>query len=292
MRVRPAALLIFLAAAAGSFVQAAPDPGAAQLLAGSWLIGTSPDQGSCLSHWYPGTEIEFEFARTGGRALIFEHYDLFTALQLDSVTAADGGFDAAVRLRDSSVKPWVHIKPLGPGKLELSYRGATPRKSEIAYRCGDVVTGVDDDVPLDLLEKLTPPTTGSAAFIQVQPGVSDTDVCEHPERLDPKKALSLNFLQFELLGPAHYFVFGYNFKPKRNPEFDIVRRVRRIDDHTLQLQMQTHVQGQGGFDAPASRGELYTLTVIDRGTRFDIPELGTAFIHCAPDKQPGGMHRW
>ena len=284
MRAGSAALLIVLAAAVGSFAQAAPDAGAARLLAGSWLLGTVPDKGSCLSHWYPGTEIEFEFARTGGRALIFEHYDLFTALQLGGVVAAGRGFDVSVRLPDGKIKPWVHIEQLAPGKVELSYPGSAPQKSVIAYRCGDVVTGVDDDVPFDMLAKLTPATSGSAAFVQVQPGISDRDVCEHPERLDAGKSLSLNFLQFELLGPVHYYVFGYSFRPKRNPEFDIVRHVRMIDDHTLQLEMQTHATGEGGFEVPESRGEHYTLTVIDRGTRFEIPELGTAFVHCPPGK--------
>ena len=55
-------------------------------LEGIWLVGKEPDKGACLTNWYDGkTQIEFEFRKSGGRFLIFEPPDLFTAITITGV---------------------------------------------------------------------------------------------------------------------------------------------------------------------------------------------------------------
>lgn len=265
-------------------------------LEGIWLVGRLPEKGPCISHWYDGeTQLEFEFRKTDGRLLVFEPRDLFTAISIATIERTGDLLWVQLQTRDGRLVPFDHIRLLPPDRIELQ-EDRDPSSIEVspkmAYRCGSPDLTVNDSMTMDGLSVATPSLTGSQAFPEVEPSVSDRDLCQGRE-LDPSKAFHKRWLQFELLGPVHYWVFGWAFWPERKLAFDFVRSVHQIDAHTLKLEMQEHLPGGGGWDAAESRGKTYQLTIIDEGARIEIPELAATFARCAPD-EPGslGAHRW
>ena len=71
-----------------------------------------------------------------------------------------------------------------------------------------------------------------------------------------------------------------------------VERFTAGAEHGLKLRMQEHIEAGNGWDVPKSRGKMYDLTVIERGMRFEIPELSVSFVRCDPISPVGaGMHR-
>lgn len=102
-------------------------------LEGAWLIGENPDKGACFTHWYKGTEIEFEFRKSGRRVLQFEHYDLFTAIEIPKIDR-DGNVPIVHgRRRDGEILPLYYLHMLPPDRIEFLPKDGKP---EVAYRCG------------------------------------------------------------------------------------------------------------------------------------------------------------
>jgi hypothetical protein len=280
-----------LALAAPPAVAERPDPGIADYLEGDWLVGEKPDKGTCIAHWYKGTEIEFEFRKSGGRVLQFEHYDLFTAIDIPEIDRDGDVLIVQGRSRDGKILPLYHLRMLPPDRVEF-----LPKDGDkvTAYRCGSPDRTVTGSLPIGELSALTPPVTGSLALAEAIPGVSDADLCQGNVPAD-RRPKSPRWLQFELLGPVHYWVIGSGFGPAHKLEFDFVRRVDRFaagSEHGLKLRMQEHVGGDG-WDVPEPRGKTYDLTVIERGSHFEIPELSATFVRCDLAAPTGlGMHRW
>ena len=76
-------------------------------------------------------------------------------------------------------------------------------------------------------------------------------------------------------------------------EFDYIRRITQVDDHSLKLVLQEHSHTGKGWDPPGASGRTYEWTVIDRGERVEIPEIGVTFVRCRRDDPLGpGAHRW
>lgn len=285
--IMAAASLILVALPA---VAVTPDPDVAVYLEGGW-IDQKPDRGACTAHWYTGTEIEFEFRKSGGRALIFEHYDLFTAIEIPKIDRDGDVLTVQGRRRDGGILPLYRLRMLPPDRIEfLSENG----KSTTGYRCGRPDTSVTGSVPMSELSVLTPQVTGSLGLAEAIPGVSDADFCQGNVPPD-KRPKSPRWLQFELLGPVHYWVLG-NVVTPRKIEFDYVRGVERFataSEHGLKLRMQEHTGGGDGWDVPESRGRFYDLTIIERGSRIEIPELSATFVRCDTGSPvSAGMHRW
>ncbi|GGF21075.1 hypothetical protein GCM10011611_28960 [Aliidongia dinghuensis] len=273
-------------------VQAAagqPEQAARDYLEGIWLTNKRPDASSCLAEGTPNTQIEFDFRKSGGRILVFEPPDLFSAIAIPEISVENDIITVRRQRRDGSYADDVRLRRLSPDQFEiLSASGGKPGD---AYRCDDASTQVDDAIPSAMLQKLTPDITGSQGFIEVDPAVSDADLCQG--NAPAGRRSKPRWLQFELLGPAHYWIFGEGFRSEHRLIFDYVRAVRQVDDHTLRLEMQEHLETSGGWDSPGSGGETYTLTIVDQDSRIFVPELSATFVRCSAD-QPGsiGMHRW
>lgn len=274
-----------------------PDADAIRTLEGVWLIGRKPENGPCLSHWYLETEIEFEFQKTGGRALIFEPYDLFTSIAISGVERSGDILSLQGESRDGGLRPFMRLRIVTPTQLEIvpNQSGATSSQAgttQYAYRCGEPNHSVDASVSFDKLSAIVPALSGGGALRAVLPGVSDADICQG-RGLTSKQAFEAKWLQLEFYGPDHYWVFGAGFGPDHKLSFDFIRSIQSDGDHTLKLQMQQHLEAGEGWDVDASRGKIYQLTIIDHGSRIEIPELNTEFVHCkANDPANIGMHRW
>ena len=267
------------------------DPTIGGYLEGAWLIGEKPDKGACLAHWYKGTEIEFEFRKSGGRVLQFEPYDLFTAIEIPKIDRDGDTLTVQGRRRDGETLPLYHLRMLPPDRVEFLPKEGEP---QIAYRCGQPDRSVTGSLPMTELSALTPPVTGSLALVEAIPDVSDADLCQG--NVPPDKAPKFpRGLQFELLGPVHYWLIGDGLGSHKIG-FDFVRGVERFANasgHGLKLRMQEHIEAGDGWDVPESRGKTYDLTVIERGSRFEIPELSATFVRCDTGSRMSiGMHRW
>jgi hypothetical protein len=273
----------------------APDSTATAQLEGIWLIGKEPDKGPCISNHYQGNQIEFEFRKTGGRALYFEPPDLFTAISISGIEKTGDIWTVQARARNGGLRDFLRIRWLAPDRFETlpvteaaaARAAATNQPPEIAYKCGAPNLSVNADVSV---EKLMSLTSGEWTFLEAIPGVSDEDQCQG-HGTTPGQSLGSKWIQFELLGPVHYFVFGRRLKPDHKLNFDYVRSIEDKGNGVLVLNMQQHLGGNG-WDVEASRGKTYQLTLIDRGGRIEIPELSGSLVRCkSTDPASGGMRR-
>lgn len=266
-----------------------PDADTIARLEGIWLIGRKPDQGNCLSHWYRDTQIEFEFRKSGGRALTYQPYDLFTAVPISGIEKTGEEWEVQGHDPRGGLSPYLRFRMPAEDRLELLPPPGRDGETTTAYRCGDPDRSVNESMSPEDLAAIVPPTTFGGGFPAAVPGVADADVCQGkaPPSLD-RKALLL-----EIYGPAHYWIFGMGFKPKHRFAFDFIRAIRRTDDRTIRLDMQEHLEGGDGWDVEQSRGRRYTLTLIDKGGRWEIPELATEFVKCKPgDHVTMGVYHW
>ena len=272
---------------------APPNEEIRKLLEGIWLIGAKPDKGPCMAHWYLQTQIEFEFRKTGGRALVFEPYDLFTAIKIAGIEKANGVLTVQAEARDGGLHTFLRLRlrPAAPDRLERMTPDTSGAPSQTLYKCGNADLSVDASVGPDRLALVSPPVTGGWSLAATRPGITDADICKGTAPYvaggpEPKS------LQIELLGPDHYFVFGWGFWPEHRLAFDFVRGVEDRGKNGLLLHMQEHLEKGDGWDGPEARGKLYDLTILDRGSRIEIPELGASFVRCQPaDPASAGMHR-
>jgi hypothetical protein len=202
-----------------------PDSAAIRQLEGVWLIGAKPDKGGCLDHWYSQTEIEFEFRKTGGRALMYEADGLFTPIKIAGIQTSGDILTIQAEARDGELHSVMRLRPVSPDELQmLSLEGAPEHATQFAYKCGEADVSVTRGVSLDRLALIEPPITGGEGLLGVVPGVADADLCKG-HVLTGAAALKHRFLQFELYGPVHYWVLGLGFSPQHKFEFDFVRSV-------------------------------------------------------------------
>jgi hypothetical protein len=258
---------------------APPDAKTIALLEGVWLTGRKPDQGSCLSHWYLETQIEFDFQKSGGRALIFE-YDLFTPVKLTGAEWNAGVLEIQGQDQAGGLVPFMRLRSAAPGHLELLPPDGKTGAATAMYRCGEPNRSVTADISAEQLAAFFSPSSGGVAFYPAPLGSSDADVCAG------KVKRPWGFLLIEPYGPVHYSVFGTGFKDKHRFQFDVIRTIRPLAPNRIRLDMQERKKGDG-WDTPNSQGTAYSLTIAKTGSRFEIPELGTSFVRCA-----SGMHRW
>jgi hypothetical protein len=242
-------------------------------LEGIWLIGAPPDQGPCVSHWYSDMQIEFEFRKTGGRVQVFEPNDLFSAIEIDLQQGDDE--IALTAQTPEGAKPFLRLKVIAPDKFELlplpdSSLGKAP---QIAYRCGSPDWSVTGSVPLERLSILTPEMSGGLTLVERTPGASSEETCVGRR--------GARWLQFELLGPVHFWALGGRVSRPVDVAYDYVRSVQHIDDRTLKLQMQEHLELGNGWDVAESRGRHYELTIVYNGEFVEIPELSATFARCS-----------
>lgn len=263
--------------------QAAVDEETSHALEGNWLIGEKPADGPCTAHWYKSTELEFEFRKTGGRLMEYQHYDLFTPIWLSGIEKKDGVLHLQAEANDGSGPvTFMQLRIIDRDRLEILARDGS---WQTGYRCGSADNGAIDAVPLERLLKLTPRTSGgNAGFVEIPDGKSVIDFCSR--QADP---ISTGWILLEVFGPSHRWILAMQHESRRL-EFDYIRAIRVVDDHTLKLSMQAHIAtgSEAGWDVPASRGERYELTVIDHGEYLEIPQIGRRLTDCGANK-PGGV---
>lgn len=289
MMTRIAALLV-LAAAFAISAQADDTRDIKETLEGIWITGRAPDKGDCVANAYDGeTQLEFEFRKSGGRMMFFEPPDLFWAVQIADVTREDDQYVLIGRARDGALMATQRLRVLDRDRIEIAsaaeQKAGDQPSSTIAYRCGAPNRSVNESVPKEVLRLLTPEVTLSASFPLAIDGVDDRDVCEgkgYVERL--RASVQQGGIQFEVLGPVRFWVFLHDVYKPRKIVFDHVRKVTQMGPGVLKLNMQERARrGEAG-------GATYDLTIIDKGTRFEIPEIEKTFIRCNPPHP--GMHRW
>lgn len=282
------ALTLLLSMATASAGSAADDLRAVKgRLEGIWLDGRVPEKGGCIANTYDGeTQIEFEFEKSGGRISFFEPLDLFTAMQIASVERDGDGYVFTFRRQDGTLVRAMRVRELDSNRIEtlqLTPRrdGSTPT-SRMAYRCGDADRSVNADIPMEVLRLLTPEVTLSASYPLVVDGVADDDVCKGIGYEDRVRAnIEQGAIQFEVLGPVHYWVMLEGVYKPRVIALDRIRKVRQVSPSVLKLDIQGTILRDG---AP------YELTIVEKGNRFEIPEIGKTFIRCNPAMR--GANRW
>jgi hypothetical protein len=282
-----------LSAVAG-LAHATPDTStqaARDYLEGIWLVGEKPDKGACLAHWYRANQVEFEFRKSGGRVMIFEPADLYTSAAIPQIEIKDDVVTLKGRSREGEVKDMLSLRRLDADRFQWVPRnGDKADKADIVYRCGPPDRSVNGGVPMASLALLTPVLSGAQTFLEIKPGEDDRQVCRNPA--PNADGSSRRALQFELLGPDHYWVFGEGGGQRPFIEFDRVGSIRQTDAHTLKLEMEDHPKDGPGWSSPGGPDDRYFLTVIDKGDHIEVPELSTTYVRCRPDEAGSyGMHR-
>lgn len=271
-----------------------PDPAMIRYLEGIWQDSADQGDTACLAYTGYHTQYEFEFAKSGGRLLVFEPTDLFTPLQIAGISRDDDRLTIQFAARDGSLHDGLRIRMLDARHFEfIPAPGTFPKRaSTTATRCGEPDHAPTAGVSPERMAALAPPLSGGQAYPAVIDGIADDAVCRG-EGLSDRQRFDQATIQFELYGPVHRWIFAPNVRlgDHHMAIFDYVRAVKAIDSHTLKLTLQEHLEKGGGWDVPASRGETYEITVIDRGTRIEIPEFHKTFIRCDPS-QSIGLHRW
>jgi hypothetical protein len=275
-------------------VQAAKD-----YLEGVWLVGKPADKGSCLLNWYDGaTQLEFEFQKSAGRLVVFEPYDLFQQIQIAKVEIDGDRLALYARARDGTYGFFQRVLLVSADQIEIftnqdakSAASWAEGKRTTAFRCGVPNRTVNETVSMEDLSLLTPVITGAATLPEAIEGVADKDLCDGNWWAPGLKGRSdIRSMQFDLLGPVHYWAIWNGFgEPKRRLEFDYIRSIQRTAPGVLKLKMQEHVGISSGWDAPSAKGETYEITVIWSDGRIRIPELDITLVHCDPPLR--GKHR-
>jgi hypothetical protein len=271
----------------------AETPSVQDYLEGSWEEISPGKPEVCPRGAGLGTELEFEFRKSGGRLLIFERPDLFTPVALDHVEQNGDLVTVFGVAPDDSIRPSAILRRLTTDTFELlpvnDPKGSG--RKHIAVRCEHPNRGVNAEVPMERLAFLTPAKHGPSSLVAVQPGISDEDICRgRPPQ--GKTHFDVRSIQFEALGPVHFWVLGW---PGWDDEwkahhliFAIIRQISVVDDKTLRLDMQQQLE-RGAWDSPESRGERFTLTIVEKGNGHAvIPELNSEFVRCTSF----GMRRW
>jgi hypothetical protein len=131
-----------------------------------------------------------------------------------------------------------------------------------------------------MLWALTSPATGTTLFVEPQHDETDKETCNSFE-----SHRALRWLQFEVLGPVHYYVFGMGFKGK----FDLqpIRSVRAIDAHTFAIEVLDRFAGGPRAWDPGAYAKPFKLTVDWDGNKLRIPELDAIFVRCVGTPRDG-----
>jgi hypothetical protein len=253
---------------------AAPLSAEAAFLAGDWGEVRDGEAVKCGSPG-AGDQFAFEFARSGGRALLYEAPDLYSSfggLELHT----EGGLIAVwARARDGALKQFTSVRRTGPDTFEFVKRdGSAGGKWQ---RCPLTENPVAADVDTATLLALTPAITGGQGFAQLRPGESAADLCNGKIAYDPL-GQQRGWMQFELLGPVHYVTMG---NVPTIQDFSSVRAVRQTEPNVLRITLYNWI-----------RKANVEISVRVAADHIDILELGMTFARCAAD-QPGGvgMHR-
>ncbi len=271
----------------------APDADTIRYLEGIWQERDDPGGVSCRAYSGYQTQYEFEFARSGGRLLIFEPPDLFTPVQIAGISRDGDTLTVQGRARDGSSKDLMRLKILDDRHFQtVPAPGRFPQeRPQIATRCDDPDRAVTAGVSAAQLAAIAPPVSGGWGYPEAVDGVPDGDVCQGKGLSDTQRHNRAS-IQFELYGPVHYWIIAWNIRHgQRMLVYDYVRSVTAAGEHVLKLQMQGHLEKGHGWDVPESRGETYEITVIDHGDRIEIPEFHKTFIRCDATNSLG-MHRW
>ena len=129
-------------------------------LEGIWVSGKDPEGSACIANWIGDgkTEVEFEFRKTGGRALIFEPFDLFSAIELQGIEADRDTLKLTAKARTGASVPYLTIRKVDHERFEIvgNARGGTGDPPEIYYRCGGVDLTVNSGVALEQLSLADP----------------------------------------------------------------------------------------------------------------------------------------
>lgn len=258
-------------------------------LEGAWLTNEQPKGISCTKQNSSNSQYEFEFRKSGGRFVWYEPFDVFTGVGIFS--AQRDGDVVTITFAGPDQKAWIpiHIRLMPPDRLEflddpVGGDTAPSTQSTFAYRCDRPNWTVTNDLSVDMERILTSPATGTTLFVEVGPRLTDTLICRTAgdESLKPR----LRWLQFEIIGPVHYYVFGVGFGHKL--DLQPIRSVRPIDNHTFAIEVQERSPSAGGLAwDPGSQSKLFALTAIWDGSRLRIPELGASFVRCFGTSQRG-----
>jgi len=273
----------------GCAFAAGSNESAQTFLEGLWLIDQKPVDNACLSHGYRADQFEFEFEKSGGRLSIFEPPDLFTDLAISGVEQKDDSILINGRTRGGKSAPLLRLKRTGVDSFELLPEAEGGKaKAQTAYRCARPDRVVTQAVPATALALLTPNLSGSQGFVEIKPGEDERAVCRGGgSAVEPR-----GWLQFDVLGPVHYWLMGQSPAQGRGFDFDLIQSVRMADARTLVLSMSERAKNGEGWRASADPRKQYVLTVIDKGGRIDIPELSASFARCNADEAGSlGMHR-
>lgn len=250
-------------------------------LEGAWLVGERPSSGSCTTHSYSNNQIEFEFRRSGGRIISYEPYDLFTAAAVSNVEKGDGATELTIVDSDRKAIGVLRLRALGPDRLGLQLLAAETEKGpvEIAYRCDNANGAVTEYLSQSMMNVLTAPETGVALFVASNDGQNDKDVC----RMD--SSVDAHWLQFEVIGPVHYYLFGRGFGSK----FDLaaIKSIRSTSNDSFSIEFVESLPGGEAAWDRRTHVRLHTLTAKWDGRRLDMPDLGVTFVRCIGTPKAG-----
>jgi hypothetical protein len=251
----------------------------ADFLSGNWAIVDDRGVSDCDMPGAHGDEIGFEFARSGGRAVLYEVPDLFTVFGGLKVRVHGDDLIVTARTRFGRVKKFMKIRRLGTNEAEvLSTRNRPPDKLQ---RCAASGQSIAEGVSDANLFALSPTLTGGQGFLQVLSGETPADVCEGKVKPHDPDGQDRGSVQFELIGPSHFWALFFGDTVRTVYGYSTILSAQEIASDTVQISMRNW---EGG--APV------TLTIRVGADRIEIPELQATFARCRPDQSTSlGMHR-
>lgn len=275
--------LMLAALATCSPACAVPDPGAAYL-SGNWsFIESMTDKdhpSSCGMPASHGDQIGYEFARSGGRVVVYEVPDLFSYYGGVEVHMDGDTLLLTARTRYGEARELQRIMRKGPDDAQIVRANGQPPIT--LHRCPGAMPPIAAGISDANLRALTPPITGGQGFPEVFTDEAPSDVCDGKVKAPDWKDASRkrrSWAQFDLIGPGHFW--GMLDGPEGSAGFFTILAARQLAPDTVRLAIQR-------WGAKATDD----LTIQIGPDRVTIAELKLTLARCRPD-QPGslGMHR-
>jgi hypothetical protein len=275
---------------AQSFTSIQLDQATKDYLEGVWLAGHEPREGPCATSKYVHTQMEFEFEKSGGRAMYYRPYDSFANMVIASATRS--GNDIWLTLAGSPSDKRLRLHVLASDRVEI-YGPSSSDKSDAdadegvtLYKCGGPDHSVNQSVPTSELRILTSNLPELVSFLEVVPGLTDEEICL-ARRKDPKAPTDSfrgnHWLQFEAFGPVHYFVMGNIGDKAWSSKLDLapIHSIVSVSKNSLQLIILERIAGDGSWLGGTVKP--YTMDVVWDGRQIFIPQMNKSFVRCSMD---------
>jgi hypothetical protein len=250
-------------------------------LEGVWLMGKEPDKGPCILGGYSDYQWEFEFRRSGGRILYYEPADFYVPVSI--AAAKRNGSDLQITIAARGKEIPLSLRILSQDKMQEIEGGEPqgapkqPDPKSFWYRCGSPDQSVNAATSTELLRVLSTLGREDVWFRELQPGVSDEELCSLGwlDRSSKAPKAENGFLKFEVFGPVHYYVWGGAGDGSWHHRLSQARilSVVQVAKDTLQLTISESWKDLRPFP----------MNVVWDGKYIFVPQMNRSFVRCSAD---------